>query len=354
MRIIRLVLALVLLALAGAAGFWAGRVVLVPPDDPLESGAEPVTYTVAEGRVGRSLQFAAVAEWELRPLAWNAAIGVVTSVEVASGDEVGVGDILYAVNLRPVVVAEGVVPAFRDLALNASGADVAQLQALLAELGFYTGDLDGVFRTTTRTAVRAWQASLRVPVDGVVRLGDVIFVSELPVRVAFSSELVVGASLSGGEQLVLTVPSDPVFRVPLSVEQRSLVPLSTTVFVTYPDGVWEGRVDRAVETPESGRLDLILTGPAGGALCGDECARWVELEHPTDFLVEIVVIPETTGPVVPVAALQLDAGNQPFVTTPTGERIDVTIVESAQGIAVVEGLEIGTVILLPMTSPPGG
>jgi len=353
-RSVRVVAGLLVLVAVGAAGFWAGRVVLVPPEDPLEAGAEPVTYTVAEGRVGRSLQFAAVAEWELRPLAWNAAFGVVTSVEVSSGDEVVVGETLYSVNLRPVVVAVGVVPAFRDLAQNATGADVAQLQTLLTELGFYTGEVDGVFRTSTRTAVRAWQESLGVPVDGVVRRGDVIFVPELPVRVAFSSELTVGASLSGGERLVLTVPSDPVFRVPLSVEQRTLVPLSSTVFVTYIDGVWEGRVDRAVETPEFGRLDLILTALDGGTLCGGECARWVDLEQPTDFLVEIVVIPETVGPAVPVAAIQIDAGNQPFVTTPAGERIDLVIVESAQGIAVVEGIEVGTVILVRVTPPPGG
>jgi peptidoglycan hydrolase-like protein with peptidoglycan-binding domain len=350
----RTVTALLVIALVGAAGFWAGRVVLVPPEDPLEGGSEPITYTVVEGRVGRSLQFATVAEWVLVPLAWNAAFGVVTSVDVSSGDEVGVGDVLYTVNLRPVVVAAGVVPAFRDLSQNATGADVAQLQRFLAELGFYLGEVDGVFRTSTRLAVRAWQESLGVPIDGVVRRGDVIFIPGLPVRVAFSSELVVGASLVGGERLVLEVPADPVFRVPLSVEQRSLVPLSAPVRVTYTVGVWEGRVDRAIETPEMGRLDLILTAPDGGPICGAECAQWVALDSPTDFLVEIVVIPETVGPVVPVAAIGFDAGNQPYVTTAAGERIDVTIVESSQGIAVVDGVEVGTVILVRVTPPPGG
>lgn len=354
MRVGRLAAGVIVVVAVAAAGFWAGRVVLVPRADPLQTTSEPVTYTVVEGRVGRSLQFAAVAEWRLEPLAWNAASGVVTSVEVASGDLVDVGDSLYAVNLRPTVVAEGDVPAFRDLSSNLHGADVAQLQTMLAALGLYSGEVDGVFRTGTRDAVRLWQASLGLPVDGVVRLGDVLFVPELPTRVALSSTLRVGASLSGGEQLVMAVPDDPEFRVPLSSEQRSLVPLSAAVFVTYPDGVWEGRVNRAVETPESGRLDLILTAPDGGALCGSDCARWVDLNQQTDFLVEIVVIPETTGPVVPVAALEFDAGNRAFVTTAAGERIDVTVLQSAQGIAVVGGLELGTVIQLRMTAPPGG
>jgi peptidoglycan hydrolase-like protein with peptidoglycan-binding domain len=258
---------------------------------------------------------------------------------------------LFSVILRPVVVAVGAVPAFRDLSLNVRGPDVAQLQTLLTELGFHEGVVDGVFRVGTRTAVREWQSSLGVTVDGVVRLGDVVFVPELPVRVAFAPELVVGGSVSGGEALVLTVPADPLFRVPLSIEQRSLVPLAATVYVTFPEGVWEGRVDRAVESPESGQLDLILTTSDGGSLCGEDCARWVELDQPTDFGVEIVVIPETVGPVVPVAAIQIDAGNQPYVTTAAGERIDITIVESSQGIAVVEGVEIGTVLQLLMSAP---
>lgn len=214
-------------------------------------GVEPVTYTVAEGRVGRSLRFAAVAEWELAPLARNAASGVVTTIDVESGQEVSAGERLFSVDLRPVVVAAGVVPSFRDLSLNVRGPDVAQLQSLLTELGFFEGVVDGVFRVGTRTAVREWQLSVGVTVDGVVRLGDVVFVPELPVRVAFAPELVVGASVSGGETLVLAVPSDPLFRVPLSIEQRSLVPLAATVFVTFPEGVWEGRVDRAVESPET-------------------------------------------------------------------------------------------------------
>ncbi len=65
------------------------------------------------------------------------------------------------------------------------------------------------------------------------------------------------------------VPADPMFRVPLSIEQRNLVPLSAEVAVTFPEGVWSGRVDRAVESPEFGQLDLIVTARDGGLLCGE-------------------------------------------------------------------------------------
>lgn len=350
MRAGRVVGVVAALVAVGGLGFWAGRTVLVSPEDPLAGEPEPVTYAVAEGRVGRSLQFVAVAEWGLTPLAWNAAVGVVTSVDVSSGDEIAAGQPVYSVDLRPVVAAVGVVPAFRDLAVGAVGEDVAQLQRLLAGLGFCCDTGDGVFSESTRELVALWQESLGVEGDGVVRRGDVVFVPVLPARVALSEGLTVGVSLFGGEQLLLGVSAAPTFRVPLTVEQRSLVPLDATVWVSYAEGVWEGRVEQAVETPELGRLDLIVTGSEGGSLCGGACADWVSFDQPTDFSAEIVVVPETVGPVVPVGAIGLDAGNQPFVTTAEGVRIDVTIVESAQGVAVVEGVEPGTVILLRAAS----
>lgn len=49
-------LLMVLLAVA-AAGFWAGRIALAPPADPLAERAEPVTYQVVEQTLGQSLQF---------------------------------------------------------------------------------------------------------------------------------------------------------------------------------------------------------------------------------------------------------------------------------------------------------
>ncbi|NOY56426.1 MAG: peptidoglycan-binding protein, partial [Actinobacteria bacterium] len=296
--------------LVGAMGFWAGRVALVSPENPLTAPA-PLTYTVEEGQVGRSLTFTAIAHWELSPAGRNGAAGVVTSMPVTAGDEVSAGDVLYTVDLRPVVVAVGSVPAFRDMSLAAAGPDVAQLQELLVALGFLDVEPDGVFGRSTQSAVKAWQRSLGVKDDGVLGAGDVVFVPELPVRVAFADSLRVGARLSGGEEVVLTVPADPTFVIPLSPEQRSLVPLAAEVKVTYPEGVWEARVQEAVESPQMGRLDLVLGGADGGSVCGDDCAAWVGLLDQTDFRAQVVVIPDTVGPLVPISAIGTDAANEP-------------------------------------------
>jgi len=49
---------------------------------------------------------------------------------------------------------------------GASGASVRWLQEALAKLGFYEGEWNGAFGTTTQTAVRAFQSEESLPVDG--------------------------------------------------------------------------------------------------------------------------------------------------------------------------------------------
>jgi peptidoglycan hydrolase-like protein with peptidoglycan-binding domain len=315
--------------------------------------AAPVTYQVVEGVVGRSLTFAAVAEWSLEPIGVGSVSGVVTSVGVEPGVEVAAGDVLLTVDLRPMVVAVGDVPSFRDLALRAEGPDVVQLQELLSDLGHYSGELDGVFGSGVRAAVKAWQESLGVVDDGVVRAGDVVFVPALPARVVLGEQVRVGARLSGGEELVWLVPDTPVFWIPLSVEQRSLVPLSAEVSVTYADGVWPARIVSAVEG-EFDQLDLILEADDGGAVCGDVCVEWVGLSGRTDFRVEIVVEPRVSGPVVPAAGLGTGSDGEPFVTLEDGSTVPVTILGASDGLAVVEGVSVGDVLLLPFERPSEG
>ncbi|MEX0796023.1 MAG: peptidoglycan-binding domain-containing protein [Acidimicrobiia bacterium] len=329
------------------AGWWAASVSLEPPEDPLGDPV-PVEYTVTDGTVGRSLRFASVASWQFRDLARNASSGVVTSVAIGPGDEVSAGDVLYAVDLRPVVVAQGATPMFRDLGLNAEGPDVVQVQELLAVLEFYDGEIDGIFGSGVRAAVRDWQDALGLEDDGVVRRGDVVFVGSLPARVVLTDEVSVGAPLAGGEVVVRELVGDPEFGIPLSPEQRSLVPLSADVFVTYDGGVWPGRIVEAVEDELRGELRLILEAPGGGAVCGLDCAGAVPLLGESSFSTEIVVVPETEGPVVPVAGIVTDPDGSASVRLVDGEMADVTVVAVADGLAVVEGLSAGDVILLPV------
>jgi peptidoglycan hydrolase-like protein with peptidoglycan-binding domain len=296
------------------------------------------------------LSFAAIAEWPTQDLARSGSSGVVTSVEVAAGDDVVAGSVVYSVDLRPVTIGVGVVPMFRDLSLKAEGPDVAQVQTLLTELGFFDGEVDGVFGRDLRDAVRDWQDSAGLPDDGVVRVGDLMFVPSVPVRVVLGDMVTVGAPLGGGEVTVRRVTGDPVFVIPLALEQRSLVPLDAKVFVRHGSGVWDGMIGAVREDDQRGELLLEIVATGGGSLCGDECAVEVPLIGRSDYPAEIVVVPERSGPVVPIAAIETSPDGTTSVRATDGSLIPVSIVEASNGIAVVDGVTVGDVIVLPVTS----
>lgn len=151
----------VALVVVGAGVGWGLTTVLAPGDDVLESTS--YTYVDVEaGQVGSSVQLNTVAEWALVPVGTNRATGIVTGVSVAAGDEVAQGSTLYTVALRPIVVAQGEVPAFRAIGQDTEGPDVAQLQQMLAAEGFYSGSVDGEAGPATVRAIKAWQRSLDV------------------------------------------------------------------------------------------------------------------------------------------------------------------------------------------------
>lgn len=340
----RLLVLVAIVTGAAALGWWAGTTVASPPEDPIEPVAE-IEYTVAEGEVGRSLSFGAVAEWDRTLVGRNQAPGVVTEV-VADGTPLAAGAVTARVDLRPVVVAQGDVPMFRDLARRASGPDVVQLQALLTELGFYAGELDGVFGAGVRSAVQAWQDSMGVEDDGVVRRGDLVFVPELPARLVVASDLEVGTPLSGGEPLLFRLAPAPVFAIRLAPEQRDVVPLDADVRVAYPDGVWDAVIASVSEPLDEGILELALTAPDGGPVCGDECAEWVAIEGRTVLGAEIVVEPTVAGPVVPGAAIRTRPDGAPYVVLDGGAEQEVTVLGASDGLAVVDGVEAGDVVIL--------
>lgn len=84
---------------------------------------------------------------------------VVTRVLARVGDQVGPGQVLAEVSDRPIFVLYGAVPAFRDMVQGESGADIAELQAALAELGYGISDPSGVFGPSTAAAVRQFYAA---------------------------------------------------------------------------------------------------------------------------------------------------------------------------------------------------
>lgn len=337
------------LLLAGAAGVvgWAAASLLSPGEEALASPGF-TTVEVAQGEVGSSITLNTAAAWTPVPVGANRAAGVVTSIAVAPGDEVTQGSALYAVDLRPVVVAQGQTPAFRDVGQGVEGPDVAQLQTMLTALGMFHGSVDGKAGAGTVSAVKAWQKSLGVAQSGVVGVGDVIFVPTLPTRVALDDDVIVrGAMLSGGEDVVAGLPSAPVFAVPVTEGQAAMMPTGTRVEITSPGGdTWVAVAGEQSPDPETGTITVALDAPESGVICGDQCGQ-VPVTGQALLSSKIVTVPTVAGLVVPSAALVTGADGQTAVVTEAGDRVPVSVVASARGMSVVEGVDAGVRVRVP-------
>lgn len=337
----------VALLLVGGAGGWAVTTVLTPAEDVLES--TPYTYVSVEpGEVGASIQLNTVAEWTPVPVGANRAAGVVTGITVAAGDEVSQGSPLYTVDLKPVVVALGDVPAFRAIGQDAEGADVAQLQTMLVTRGFYAGTVDGKAKAGTVRAIKAWQKSLGVPQTGTVDAGDVIYVPTLPTRVALDEELIFrGATLTGGEEVVQGLPTAPVFEVPGTEAQAAMMPTGTRVQITSPEGAeWVGFVVEQKPETDTGNVIVSLEGEGGTVICADQCGQ-VSVFGEAILKSRIVTQETVAGLVVPSAALVTGADGQVAVIDEAGGRVPVTVVAAAKGMSVVEGVGDGARVRIP-------
>lgn len=337
------VAALVAAALAGASLVWAYGQVF-----DSDSGLPSASYTLATakpGKVGSSILLNTVADWPSHGLGINRAAGVVTSVPFRSGAAVTTGKVLYTVDLRPVVIAAGAVPAFRALSLSDEGPDVKQLQTMLSKQGFFTGTPDGEFDTETLYAVIAWQKVLGIDPNGVVDLGDIIFVpADFPLRVTLdSSMLQAGATLVGGESVVAELPKAPRFVMPVTDTQAAVMPTGTRVIISGPKSRrWIAVVDSQTLDAENQQIELTLRSMSSRPICRDSCGA-IPVTGNTRLSSKVVTLPTVRGLTIPVAAISSGQDGL-HVIDKSGKTVSVTVLGSADGVAVVEGLEEGQVV----------
>ncbi|WP_160158444.1 peptidoglycan-binding protein [Cellulomonas sp. SLBN-39] len=277
-----------------------------------------------------------------------------TTRDLADGDWADTGDRLFTVDMRPVVVAAGQIPMYRDLGRGDQGPDVRQLQDLLIGSGYLIGPADGVFGGATERAVRAWHAGLGIAAAGAdggkVLRGDVVAVGALPARLALAEGVDVGLTLGGGEVVVEVLPAEPQMEIALTDGQRSTVVAGTAVELAFGDSLWQARVEE-VQTAGGEEPARAVLAPADGAsICGDECPS-IPVDGTTLVPAEVIVVPEVEGLVVPAAALVSDVSGVPGVVLDDGTFQPVTVVASALGNAVVEGIEETTSVRVPGRLP---
>jgi Putative peptidoglycan binding domain len=173
------------------AGAAVGAIALVAVAIVVIVGAEPGSSQGA-GRVAKSSGGATVQRRNLvatdtesgtlgyanAQTVFNRLSGTITSLP-AVGHVVKPGQTLYRVDGAPVVLFDGVVPAYRALSDGVSaGADVTQLKRNLVHLGFdpnHQITINNTFDAATTAAVERWQASLGQTQTGTVTLGTMVF-----------------------------------------------------------------------------------------------------------------------------------------------------------------------------------
>lgn len=327
---------------------WATFSLFAQPSDVV-TDSQYALVAVEEGEVGSSISVASKATWARSPLANNLAAGVVTDVRVSQGSEVTAGTVLYTVDLRPVVIAAGVTPSFRDLQRGVAGADVAQLQDLLTSLGFYAGPVNGTFNGATTAAVREWQAANGVSADGLVRAGDVLFVPELPTRVALDESIIYrGNSVSGGEKVLSGLGISPTFRLAVTDIQAALMPPGAKVEITGPTGAtWLAKISRE-RTEENGAIEIVLESNDQESICGDDCSE-VSVDGDTSLLSRVVLTEQQSGLVVPTSAILTEPDGQAILIDSKGKPWEVVVVVSARGMSLIEGVERGLLVRAPGT-----
>jgi peptidoglycan hydrolase-like protein with peptidoglycan-binding domain len=341
---------------AGIAVGWAVRVVFAAPA-PVTAATYTIV-TVQQGKVSSSQRANVVAVWARTPAAVNRAVGTVTAVAPPATGPVAAGTTLYWVDLHPGVAISGAVPAFRTMGPGLAGDDIAQLQAYLSTAGFLRVTEDGTWSDNTTDAVKAWQATADMPVDGVVDLGEVIFVSAMPARLVVDPTIItVGAQLQGAEHAVDTVPPEPTFTLPLAQSQTASISVGNRVEITSPTGsTWQAWIT-GQDAPDvtAGSVTFALSGAANGdvgtSICGDECGSVTLDSNGALLLSQVITVEEVVGLVVPSAAVLTTAAGTTVLIGEDGTEIPVTVLAGARGMTAVTGVSEGLRVRAPARAP---
>ena len=175
--------------------------------------------------------------------------GTVTST-AAEGATVDQGDVLYEIDSQPVVLLYGGVPAYRTLSNSADdGADVEQLEAALVALGYdpdETVTVDQEFTANTESMVERWQQDIGASDDGVVNLGEVVF---LPSAIRVTEVLAApGSPVGNGTPILGTSAQETVVTVDLPAADQGTLVEGAAVTVVLPDNSTTSAVVTSVGT----------------------------------------------------------------------------------------------------------
>jgi multidrug efflux pump subunit AcrA (membrane-fusion protein) len=229
-----------------------------------------------------------------------------------------------------------------------SGDDVLQLEEALVALGHSGPTIDGAWDDGTKNAVLAWQADTGLETDGVIDLGEIVF---LPATVRVNEVISsVGVSVSPGAPVLGISSADQFVTFDLPASDQGLLAVGQEVNIEMPDGAdTPGTVVSVASVATAGQgnaasfeVKIVLDDPAV-AVGLDEAP--VDVEVISDSVSNVMAVPVSA--LVALAeggyAVELDAGNG------TTQLVSVEPGFYADGLVEVtsNGLSVGDMVVVP-------
>lgn len=289
-----------------------------------------------------------------------ATAGVVEAV-ATPGAKLARGALLARIAGQPAVLLYGSRPAWRTLVAGMAGADVRQLNANLAALGYLPpGAVGDSFGRATEAAVRRLQARRGAVPTGIVPLGSVVFAPGA-IRVGVVA-VITGQTVEQGAQLLQMASARRVVSISLDAADQDSVHDGDPVSISLPDGqATHGVVSDvarvATSPPASGDQQ---GGPSGG---GDATvAVTVRLLDPRvapsldQAPVQVAITTESTpnALAVPVGALLAQAdGHYAVEVVRAGAHVTVPVTtglfsDSTDLVAITSGaVRVGDQVVVP-------
>jgi len=343
-----------------AAVVLVGAGVAVAMSDPFSSGGtnrpgvadnpgSTALYTVARQDLSSQTEISATLGYADSYNVVNQAQGTVTAAPTV-GQVVSQGQVLYQVSGAPVVLLYGSIPAYRTLSPGVIGADVAELNADLVDLGDATSTElpagTAEFTYWTEIGVKKLQVALGETQNGTLSLGQAVF-APAAVRVALMSATL-GAPTQPGQPVLTATSTTRQVSIALDASEQSEVAVGDKVTITLPNNQATPGVISSVDT--------VATAPASAS--SDSSPTITVLVNPTDpgatgtWDQAPVNVTITTGNVsnvlvVPVDALLAQSGGTYAVEVAGANRarhlvtVALGLFDDADGLVQVTGTSLG-------------
>ena len=210
----------------------------------LADNADPTSVTtVSQGDISSQTQVSGTVGYSGSYTVVNQAQGTITWLPTI-GQVVSEGHVLYNVSASPVVLLYGATPGFRTLSEGAtdsatSGADVAELNYDLVALGYLTSaDIASEpsdFTAYTKAGVEELQAALGLTQNGVLSLGQFVFLPSAARVTSFGQNTVLGGSAQPGSPIMSATSTTRVVTINLNADQQGDVAVGDKVTITLPN-----------------------------------------------------------------------------------------------------------------------